>query len=56
MRAKELELTAGTLRIIARLGGWSDMNGVDTVMSVYTRRLIDHKIDNYALSGWGRAD
>ena len=50
MRAKGLELTAGTLRIIPRLGGWSDMNGVDTVMSVYARRLIDHRIDNYALS------
>ncbi len=50
MRAKGLALSHGTLRVIARLGGWSDLNGVDTVMFVYARRLIDHRIDNYALS------
>lgn len=50
MHAKGLKLSPGTLRVIARLGGWSDLNGVDTVMSMCAGRLIDHNIDHHALS------
>ena len=43
-------LDDGTLHCIVRWGGWQAVTGVQTVMRIYARKVIDDFIDPYAMS------